>query len=106
MHIGEPEIAALEAMGQARMIEAEEVENRGVEIVDVDAIADAVEAEVVAFTVHEAAFHAAAREPQGEAVWMMIAAVAAALHHRRAAELSAPHDERVVEQAALLEIRD
>ena len=29
-----------------------------------------------------------------------------ALHHRRAAELAAPDDERVVEQAALLEVLD
>ena len=34
----------------------------------------------------------------------MVAAVVAALHHRRAPELAAPDDERVVEQAAFLEI--
>ena len=36
----------------------------------------------------------------------MVAAVVAALHHRRAAELAAPDHERVVEQAALLQILD
>ena len=34
----------------------------------------------------------------------MVAAVVASLHHRRAAEFAAPDHERVVQQAALLEI--
>ena len=37
---------------------------------------------------------------------MMVAAVVAALHHRRAAEFAAPNHQRVFEQAALLEILD
>ena len=37
---------------------------------------------------------------------MMVAAVVAALHHRRAAKLAAPDDQRVFEQAALLQILD
>ena len=41
-----------------------------------------------------------------KAFGMMVAAVVAALHHRRAAELAAPDDQRVVEQAALLEVLD
>ena len=35
---------------------------------------------------------------------MVPAVVAAALHHRRAAELAAPDDQRIVEQAALLQV--
>jgi hypothetical protein len=37
---------------------------------------------------------------------VVVAAVVAALDHRRAAEFAAPDDQRVVEQAALLEILD
>ena len=37
---------------------------------------------------------------------VVVAAVVAALHHRRAAELAAPDHERVVQQAALLEVFD
>ena len=37
---------------------------------------------------------------------MVVAAVVAALDHRRAAELAAPDDQRVVEQAALLQVLD
>ena len=47
MHIRQPEIAALEPVGQLRVIEAEQVQQRGVQIVDVDRVARDVEAEVV-----------------------------------------------------------
>ena len=48
--------------------------------------------------------HAAAGQPHREALDVVVAAVA--LRHRRAAELAAPDDQRVVEHAALLQVRD
>src|SRR5207247_5135215 len=51
-----------------------------------------------------AAFHAAARQPHGETIRMMIAAIVTALYHRRAAKFAAPDDERVIQQAALLQV--
>ena len=52
-------------------------------------------------------FDAAAGEPHGEGVDVVVAAGRFAdLAHRRAAELAAPDDERVVEQAALLQVVD
>ena len=54
----------------------------------------------------DARLDAAAGQPHREGVGMMVAAVVAALDHRRAAELAAPDDERVVEQAALLQVLD
>src|SRR5262249_44164474 len=60
--------------------------------------------------VDHAAFDAAAGHPDGEATRVMVASVVVAgqlsLAVDRAAELAAPDHERVVEQAALLEIRD
>ena len=61
-----------------------------------------------------AALHAAAGQPHGEAVVVVVAAVDLAgvgallrqLDRGRAAELAAPDDQRVVEQPALLEIRE
>ena len=63
---------------------------------------DGVEAELVGGAVDDAALDAAAGQPGAEALRMMVAAVA--LGAGRAAELGAPDDERVVEQAALLEV--
>ena len=65
---------------------------------------DDLEAEFVAFAQGDARFDAAAGEPHAEGVGMVIAAVVAALDHRRAAELAAPDDQGVVEQAALFEV--
>ena len=70
------------------------------------AILDGVEAEIVGVAERDARLDAAAGQPHGEGVGMMVAAVVAPLHHRRAAELAAPDHERVVEQAALLQVLD
>ena len=47
VHVGQPEVAALEAVGQPRVVEAHQVQDRGLEIVDVHAVLDGVIAEVV-----------------------------------------------------------
>ncbi len=47
MHVGEAEVAALEAEGELLVVEAEQVQDRGVEVVDVDAVFDGAEAELV-----------------------------------------------------------
>ena len=88
------------------MVEAEGVEQRGVEVVDVHGVLRDVEAEVVGRAVDVPAFQAAAGEPHREAAVVVVAAVVAALHHRGAAELAAPDDERIVEEAALFEVGD
>ena len=75
-----------------------QMQDRGVQIVDVDAILRGVEAEVVALAERDAGLDAAAGQPHRESIRMVVAAVvAAALHHRRAAELAAPDDERIVQ---------
>src|SRR5581483_3474588 len=49
------------------------------------------------------AAHAAARQPGTEAIRVLVAATVA-LHHRRAAELTSPDDQRTFQQTALLQI--
>ena len=108
MNIGQPEIPALELVRQPRVIDAQAVQHRGVQIVHVDRVARDVVAEVVGLAVAHARLDAAAGQPDGEAARMMIAAVVVcrqlALAIDRAAELAAPDDQRVVQQAALLQI--
>ena len=55
------------------MIEAEPVEDGGVEVASVDEILGRAEADVVGLAVAESAFHAAAGQPDGEGVRVMIA---------------------------------
>ena len=47
MDVGEAEVAALEAVGQLGVVEAEQVQERGVQVVDMDLVVGGVEAEIV-----------------------------------------------------------
>ena len=42
MHIRQAEVAALEAVGEALVVEAEEVQNRGLDVVNVERLPSAV----------------------------------------------------------------
>src|SRR5437762_2435215 len=82
---------------EAPRIEAHQVQHGGVDVGDVVAVLDGVEADLVGDAVGNAALDAAAGQPGAEALRMMVAAVA--LGTRRAAELRAPDDDRLFEQA-------
>src|SRR5688500_9963179 len=95
-------------VGQPLVIDPQQVQQRGVEVVDVDAALDDVVAEVIGGAVDEPRLDAAASHPDGEAARMVVTAVVGrgelALRVARTPELPAPDDERVVEQTAPLEI--
>ena len=65
---------------------------------------DRLVAELVGRAVAEAALHAGAGQPDGEALRVVVAAARALLERRHPAELGHPDDQRVVEQAALLQV--
>ena len=58
--VGEAEIAAGVAVGELFVVEAEEVQHRGVEVVDVDGLVGGLEAEFIRRAVDRAAADAAA----------------------------------------------
>src|SRR5690606_28029516 len=72
MHIGEPEIATGMAVGEALVIEAEQMQDGGMEIVDVHGVDHRFIAVVVGLAVGVAAFHAAAGHPHGEGLVIVI----------------------------------
>ena len=109
MHVGEPEVAALVAEGESLVVEAEAVQDRGLQVVHMHLVPRDMKAQLVGLTVADAPLHATAGEPHREGVGVVVAAHrtaehGAGLHHRRAAKLTAPDDERAVEHAATLEI--
>ena len=123
MDVGEAEAAALVLEDELRVIDAQQVQDRRLQIVDVDGaggegvfggierlavVVGDVVAVVVGAAVGDAGLDAAAGHPDGEAAGVVVAAVVGrregALRVAGAAELAAPDHERVVEQAALLEI--
>ena len=63
MHVGQPEVAAGVAVGELRVIETEQVQNRGVEVVHVNAISRDRGALLVGLAVGDASLGAAAGHP-------------------------------------------
>ena len=110
MHVGQAVVPALEPESQPGVVDAQAMQDRGVQVVDVDRIPDDVVAEIVGRAVGDPGPDAAAGQPDGEAAGMMVAAVVVgrqpALAVDGSAELAAPDDQRVVEQPALLEVPD
>src|SRR5262249_24465447 len=87
----EATVEVAEAVG----IEAEMLEHGGMQVLDVEAVADGGAAECVGCAGGHAAFDAAAGEPHGEAVGVVVAAAAHRILGRRLpAEFPAPDDER------------
>ena len=74
-NVGEAEIAARVAVGEFLVVEAHQVQNRCVQVVYVYGLFNSFEAEFVGCAVHVAATNAAAREPHGKAVVVVVAAV-------------------------------
>ena len=107
VHVGQPEVSSLESVGQFLVVEAEQVQQRGVQVVDVDRIFHRPKAELVGLAIDLPRFEAAAGKPHREGIDVVIAAgVLPHFPHRRAAELATPDHDRVVEQSALFQVTD
>lgn len=110
MDVGEAVVAALEFEGKLFVINSDEVEDGGVEVVDADGVFGDVVGVVVGFADGLAGLDAAAGEPHGEAAGVVVTTEAgggeAALAVNGASEFAAPDDERVIEKASLFEVGD
>src|SRR5438876_2497579 len=74
MHVGEPKIAASIAVGEALVIEAEEVEYGCVQIVHMHRMLSDIDAELIRTAISHSTFDAAAREQHREGGVVMISA--------------------------------
>src|SRR5215211_495547 len=95
VHVGQAEVAALEAEGQLLVVDPKQVQQRRLEVVDVDGVLGDVVAEVVACVVGKAPLRPAAGHPDREAIGVVVAAVdlgvvQVALPEHGAPELAAP----------------
>src|SRR5262249_10566390 len=93
-HVGQAEVAAVKAVGQFLVVQAKQVQNGRVQIVDADAVGFGLEADLVSGPVERSALDAAASQPNGEGVRVVVAAGAALLNNRQPAELAAPDYQR------------
>src|SRR4029077_12588574 len=111
LNIGQAKIAALKAIGEFRVIKAQQMQQGRVKVVDMDLVLYDVEAEFVSFPQTNSGFEAAPGHPHCERLRMMIAAefasgVGIAFDHGCAPKFAAPDYKRIVEQAALFQIFD
>ena len=103
MHVREPHVAAAKAVGQALVIDSQEMEDRRVQVVDLDLVFDGVVTVVVGGAIDRSPLDPAAGHPHGEPIGIVIAAIGP-LGHGGAAELSAPDNECAVEQTASFQV--
>jgi hypothetical protein len=99
--VGQAVVAALEFVGELMMVDSQAVQDCGVEVVDVDRVADDIVAVVVGFAVGDSATDASSGHPHREAAWVMVSTVVGggeiSLAVDRSTKLATPDDESVVE---------
>src|SRR4051812_35266493 len=91
-HVCEPFVATVVTEGEALVIEAEQVEDGSVDVVDVSFHFRRAQADRVCGSDHLASLHTASSQPHGEAMRIVVAAVLA-FAHGHASKLAAPNDE-------------
>ena len=87
VNIGEAEIATAVTEGELLVVHAQQVQDRGVQVVDVHAILDSVYAELIRGAVDVTTLRSAARQPDGKACVVMVAA-GLPLRRRRTAKFA------------------
>ena len=105
----EAEVSTCVAVGELCVVYAEEVEDGGMEVVDVDFVFDGSVAIVVCVAVGDAAFDSASGHPHGETKRIVVAApligfVSSFFEYTGAAEFSAPDDEGIFEHSVGVEV--
>src|SRR5256885_1965744 len=73
---------------------------------DMDLVRRGVEAKFVRATESDTRLDASAGQPHRKAIGVMVPAIVAALHHRRAPEFTTPNYQRFVQHPALLQVFD
>ena len=106
VHIGEPPLEAVVEDAEVFVVKAEEVEHGGVEVVERVDVLNGLGSEVVGGAMGYAGFDAGTGQYSAETIRVVIAAFGAFLEHRHAAKFSAPEDQGILQQAALLEVPD
>ena len=99
MDVGQAEVAPGVPIRESGVVESHEMQDRGVQVVDVDGVLGDLIAVLVGTAVARAAPDAAAREEAREAIAMVAAADGRQVLPGGAAEFGAADDQRLVEQA-------
>lgn len=76
MHVRQAEVTAGVAECKSFVVEAQQMQDRGMQVVHVNSLFDRIPAEFVSGSVNIAALDAAAGQPHGETIVVMIATTA------------------------------
>ena len=104
--VGQPKTTAVVLVRQASVVDAQQMQNCGVQIIDVHLVDGCLVTDLVRFAVGRAAFDPASSQPCGETVWVVVSTwLGCLLGHRQPTKFTAPNDKRVLQKPSLLEIR-
>ena len=90
-------------IGELEAVESHQVQDAGVDVVDVGPLFDGIQAQFIGCTDGLTTLDSASGHPHGESGRVVIAAISL-LAHRRATKLAAPHHQGLVEQSAASQI--
>src|SRR5215471_16408098 len=98
--ISQAKVAALELEGQPFVVDAQAMENRGLQVIDMNRVRDHIVRVVVGFSERNPCSDAAASQPHDKAARVMVAAVVhisqLALAVNGSSKLSTPYDQGVI----------
>lgn len=103
--IGEPPFYPVVVEAEALVVESENVQNGGMKIVDGGDVFSCFVAKFIGGAVAEGSLHSCTREPGGKPSGIVVTSAGSRLEGGHASELCAPDYQGVLEQPALLEIR-
>ena len=99
VHIGQPEVTSGMSPGQPFVIESHEMENRRMQVMDVDLVVLGIPAELVGGSVNRSPPDTTSGQSHGETEGVVLTTVFS-LGGRRPAEFTTPDDQRIVEETA------
>ncbi len=105
VHVGQPHVSAAEAESAFGMIDPQQMQHRGVQIMNLKSIFHRSVSPLVGCADRHARFGSAAGHPDREPERIVVPAIRA-LGERRAAELASPDDQCRIEQAGSLQVFD
>src|SRR2546425_1596803 len=97
VNVGEAARGAVVVVGETSVVEAEQMEDGGVEVIDGAWVLLGFPAELIGRAVAESALYSRAGHPGGESEGVVVATFRAGLVGRHAAELRCPENEGVVQ---------
>ena len=103
VNVRQTHVSSAESIRQFCVVNAEQVQHRRVQVVNLDSVFNDLITELVGRSVSDSAFHATASHPDRESVRIMVSAIRP-LSKRGPPELALPDNQRVLKKSSLFKI--